>query len=93
MSRQGLARHNPRRDGNEGDIVKAFKDRGCQVWKISGKGVCDLLIFSPLSGRTFLAEVKMPDGTFTEDQKKFWALWQGEKYIVRNANEVNAIDL
>lgn len=90
MSRAGLARHDPRRDGNEKEIMSALQARGFQVWQISGKGVCDLLCCVP-DGRTFLVECKMPGKTLTEAQKKFHPFWKGEKYIVYHASEVNAI--
>lgn len=59
----------PRRDDNEGAIVKALRAIGCLVVALTqGKGVPDLLVWSPFLGRLVLLEVK--DGGKTESAQR-----------------------
>lgn len=74
-----LKRHNPKRDANEPEIVRALESIGCDVTRLD-KPV-DLVV--GYRGRTVLLEVKTKDGKLTEDQKKFFQLFRGEAYIVR----------
>jgi hypothetical protein len=87
MSRHGNARLNPRRDGNEKEIIAALQEAGCAVHQINGKGVADLLVCTP-EKRTILIEVKMPGGTFTEAQREFQKVWPGEMHIVYTASQI-----
>lgn len=49
----------PRRDANERDIIRVLEAHGCLVQQIhQGGGVPDLLVWSPLSKRLVLLEVK-----------------------------------
>lgn len=69
-----LHRRAAKRDANEPDVVKAFTKAKCRVWKLSGRGVPDLLALqrwtaSPAQlaflerfGLFMAAEVKNPDG-------------------------------
>ena len=74
-----LLRHNPKRDANEPEIVAALEAIGCDVHRLN-KPV-DLVV--GYRGRTVLLEVKMPGGTLTSDQEKFFSLYRGEAYVVR----------
>jgi hypothetical protein len=51
-----------------------------------GQGVPDLLL--SYGGFTMLAEVKMPKGELTEEQKRFKGSWQGGITIVRDLDGV-----
>ena len=62
-----LSRRNPRRDQNEKPICEALEAVGAQVWKISGKGLPDLLTL--YRGRWQPLGVKMPKGRKTDDEK------------------------
>jgi hypothetical protein len=71
MTRQGLARHAPKRDENEKDIVAALTLVGATVQPISAKGCPDLLVGWKNPGgerRTLLFEVKMPGKHLNENQ-------------------------
>lgn len=70
MSRRGLARHNAKRDENEPKIVEALEAHGCVVWRLSGKGLPDLLVMR--KRRVYLADVKMPGKPTTDPQEKAW---------------------
>lgn len=87
MSRYGNARLNPKRDGNEKEIIAALEKEGCTVHQINGKGVCDLLVCTP-ELKTILVEVKMPDGVLTKAQIEFHKKWPGEKHIVIYPSQV-----
>ena len=74
-----LKRHNPKRDANEPEIVKALEAIGCDVHRLD-KPV-DLVV--GYRGRTVLLEVKTKGGKLTDDQKTFFELFRGEAYVVR----------
>lgn len=74
-----------KRDANEGDIVRALRAFGVTVERISQAGVPDLLC--SYRGRTVLMEVKQTKGTVTDAEQTFIDRWQGEVYIVRNADD------
>lgn len=95
MSRQGLARHNPRRDQNERSIIEALEARGYSVTQISGKGVPDLLVAKrvPLDpdedvrstdtvARMWLVEVKQPKGKLNPAQQLWHERWTGPRPII-----------
>ena len=71
-------------DGNQTELVEAFRTLGCSVTSLAavGKGVPDLLV--SIKGITWLVEVKMPKGKETPDQVEFAASWQGCRAIVRD---------
>lgn len=62
--RVGQAR---KRDSNEPEIVRALKQIGVTVHKLSAPGLPDLLTWHPREG-VRLIEVKAPKGTLTEAQ-------------------------
>jgi hypothetical protein len=70
MSRRGLARHNAKRDENEPKIVETLEAHGCVVWRLSGKGLPDLLVMR--KRRVYLADVKMPGKRTTPAQEELW---------------------
>jgi len=64
--------HNPRRDGNERDIIDALRKIGCHTEPLSGcPGMPDLLV--SLGRRIFLLEIKNPaaNGKVNEYQIDF----------------------
>lgn len=70
-----------KRDDNEAEIVDALRRVGCLVERISGKGVPDLIVWSPFTWSIHLVEVK--DGgkvksarQLTEAQQAFHADWE-----------------
>lgn len=70
MKRRAFAK---KRDENEADIVDALEAIGCHVTRMD-KPV-DLLV--GYRSRTFLIEVKVDKGKLTEDQREFFAAWNG----------------
>jgi hypothetical protein len=71
--------------------MQAFRASGCAVLSLAsmGKGVPDLLV--SLGGVTWLIEVKMPKGTLTDDQVKFFASWHGCYSTVRDIEGVDTV--
>ena len=76
-------------DKNQGDVVKALRDNGADVYLLHmvGKGIPDLLV--AYEGHTILIEVKDgADKSFTKDQLTFIAGWKGgDLFRVNNAQE------
>lgn len=64
-----LKRHNPKRDANEGAIVKALREAGAMVTLLNGAGVPDLLVL--YGGNVYLLEVKNKTIKYTDDQVKW----------------------
>ena len=54
-------RRSAKRDHNESAIVQALKKAGCQVWRVSGAALPDLLVLTP-GGSWQPLEVKNPHG-------------------------------
>lgn len=75
-----LHRRAAKRDANEPAIVSALEALGCVVWRVSGKGLPDLVVFyrkgrDPRYGvrhRTFVADVKGPRDGPTPAQVETW---------------------
>ena len=76
-------------DDNHTDNVRALRCVGCAVISVAGigRGVPDLIVRSPFSGRIHLLEVK--DGrkppsrrTLTPDEARFHAEWPNSVTIV-----------
>ena len=78
-------------DGNQTELVEAFRKLGCSVLSLAavGKGVPDLLV--AIKGITWLVEVKMPKGKETPDQVEFAKTWQGCRAIVRDVAGVATV--
>jgi hypothetical protein len=89
MSRQGLARHNARRDQNETIIVEALEARGFHVDRISGAGIPDLIVSKSglmkqgcgATRHMWLVEIKKPKGTYTPKQIQWRSRFQGPSPI------------
>jgi hypothetical protein len=64
-----LHRRNPRRDHHEAQIVAALRRCGCYVYRLSGRGLPDLLVGQ--RGQWWLAEVKGPRQPLTRAQQSF----------------------
>jgi hypothetical protein len=62
-----LHRRNAKRDSTERAIVKALMKVGVQVFRISGRGLPDLLLFH--RGKWSVLEVKTKGGRLTDAQK------------------------
>lgn len=76
-----LNRYNPKRDGNETEIVEALEKVGAVVHRLSDKDVPDLLV--GYDGKTYLLEVKNGDkAQLTKGQQNFFKKWIGGKAIV-----------
>lgn len=73
-----------RKDANQSEIERVFKDAGCSVLDMSrlGDGVPDLLIGTP-QGACFLVEVKTKNGKITEKQAKFAWGWKTQVFLVK----------
>ena len=80
-----LARHNPRRDGNESVITDYLTSLGYAWWTLSGKGIPDIMVLDD-AGQYRLLEVKTSDGKLTPDQRRFFDECHTARhlYIVRN---------
>lgn len=76
-----LRRYNPRRDANEGGLVKALEAAGCVVVRLSGAGVPDLLV-ARAGALVALAEVKGKAGKLTPAQRKWREAWVGPKPVI-----------
>ena len=85
--------HNARVDANQKDIVKALRDvPGVSVVSI-GKPL-DLLV--GYHGRTFLIEIKNPDGKDRrgpswEAQREFMNEWHGQSAVCDSVSQVLAV--
>jgi hypothetical protein len=64
-----LSRKNPRRDANEPEIVQALEAVGAEVWRLSGKGLPDVLC--RFRGVLYAGEVKTEKGRLRASQGAF----------------------
>lgn len=64
-----LSRKNPRRDQNEPEVVQALEAVGAEVWKLSGRGLPDLLV--RFRGVLYAGEVKSEKGRLRASQGAF----------------------
>jgi hypothetical protein len=64
-----LSRKNPRRDANEPAIVQALEAVGAEVWRLSGKGLPDVLC--RFRGVLYAGEVKTATGKLRASQGDF----------------------
>ena len=71
-----------KRDAIEGDIIKALREAGCEVFQISGRRAPDLLAWC---GRPYVMEVKSGKGKATNSQQG--APWP----VVRSIPEALAV--
>lgn len=87
-------------DANQPAIVEALRKAGASVLSLAklGEGCPDLLVATAVpsrSSRTVLLEVK--DGSkppsarkLTDDERRFFATWVGEVYVVTSVEEALA---
>jgi hypothetical protein len=64
-----LSRKNPRRDANEPEIVQALEAVGADVYRLSGRGLPDLLV--RFRGVLYAGEVKTAKGRLRASQGAF----------------------
>ena len=74
-----------RADNNRAEIVGALRKVGCSV--CITEHPLDLLIYSPFTRETSIADCKAKKGTLTPEQKKFAATWKGPWYLLRSVDE------
>lgn len=76
-----LHRRAAKRDAAEPVIVETLEAHGCIVWRLSGKGLTDLVVFHPKARKadgfgthrhTFVADVKGPKEKATPAQEEKW---------------------
>lgn len=88
-----LRRHNPKRDANEPEIVRALEQCGFAVEPISQRGVPDLLVSR--RGHWWTVETKRPPGprgglkgrTLTDEQVAFRDRHRAPVQVIRTATE------
>ena len=82
-------RQHGRTDTNQAEIVDALRAAGCGVISMSslGCGIPDLLVWSPMTEKYTLLEVKNQDGKLTAAELEFFASWPGDKCIVRSVEQ------
>ena len=75
-------------DSNHSEIVDTFEHCGCVVLSLAslGRGVPDLLVYQPRTGRFWLVEVKTRVGKLRDGQVKFKGKWP--VVVVRTVDEV-----
>ena len=82
-----INRFNAKRDANEPEIVECFVKAGISVESIDTP--CDLLL--GYANNSYLVEIKMPKGSYTQKQKIFNSTWKGQRKTIRTIDE--AMDL
>ena len=58
-----------KRDANEPEIVDALRSVGAKVWRMSGRGLPDVLVM--FRGKLYAAEIKTAKGKLTKHQGEF----------------------
>ena len=74
-------------DSNQPEIVRDLRRVGAFVFPTHtlGRGFPDLVVV--YHGTVYLLEVKIPGGTLTPDEQKFYEDSQGAPYIVRSSED------
>jgi hypothetical protein len=87
-----------RTDSNQAEIVKAFRQLGCEVAITSslGGGFPDLVVGKPKLSKVVLVEVKddaKPPSArkLTKDEQKFRDAWNGSYAIVESIPDVVSV--
>jgi hypothetical protein len=83
-----LNRYSAKRDENEPQIVGWFRELDCEVKRLNGEGVPDLLVSVGGSRGLILVEVKMPGKHLNPKQVQFFNDWHGHCYIARDRDDV-----
>jgi len=79
-------RNAARTDANQGEIVKALRSIGCQVYYI--KLPVDLLVSGGrLGNANLLMECKVHGEKLNGLQEAFWIRWPGAKVVVHSPQE------
>lgn len=81
-----VRRQAAKRDGNEGEIIKALRDAGATVQQLSATGVPDLLV-GYRGEFNILMEIKMPKADLTKDQEAWHYAWNGTVWVVHSVRE------
>lgn len=81
-----IHRRNAKRDANELEIVRALRQMGCRVLRLSGPGVPDLAVYWPARGAWVLAEIKTETGRLRPSQRE----WGPEIVIWRSLDDALA---
>lgn len=78
--------HFGKRDAVEDEIVKALRGLGAQVYRLSQKGLPDLIV--NFKGASYLMEAKGKKGKLTPSQVELHRTWQGAPiHIVHSVAE------
>ena len=77
-------RHKNRRDANEADLIAELRAHGFSVYMMDQP--LDLLV--GYAGRTYLVEIKTPEGKLTEAQREFLDGWRGDATVLRTSDDV-----
>jgi hypothetical protein len=84
-----------RSDSNAEMIINALRGQGCSVFRINPSGgrtagLPDLLI--GIDAKTVLAEVKVPGGKLTPDQKLWHMQWRGSTvWLLQTLEDVGSL--
>lgn len=85
-----LRKFNARRDANEGEVVRAFADLGCLVFRLDRPVDLLVYVFKSIGQRLHLVEVKTAKGRLNDKQKSFkadgWPV-----HVIRSADEAIAL--
>lgn len=86
---KGIPRYAAKRDGNEAAIVRTLEGIGAQVYRLSQRGLPDLLV--NWLGKTYFMEVKNKGGELTAAQVVTYETWEGDNFlVVHDADEALA---
>lgn len=80
-----LYRINPKRDQIEAEVIGTLEAYGCQCWRLSGRGIPDLIVAA--RGRWYLIECKASGRKLTRDQQSFHAQARAPIAILRSAEQ------
>lgn len=85
-----LRKFNARRDSTEPEVVRAFTDLGCLVFRLDRPVDLLVYVFKSLTDRLHLVEVKTAKGALNDKQQAFRAAgWP--VHIIRSADEAIAL--
>ena len=85
-----LRKFNAKRDASEPEVVRAFTDLGCLVFRLDRPVDLLVYVFKSLSDRLHLVEVKTAKGDLNDKQKEFRAAgWP--VHVIRSADEAIAL--
>jgi hypothetical protein len=82
-------RRDARKDANQTAIVQALRRMGVDVKILNAPGLPVLLV--GFRHRTFLFEVKTPEGALTWQQKLFFDTWRGQARVVQTLEEIREV--